>query len=141
MKQSAFLVNFAVVVVMISAVLAPAAVPFIEPRVTVRTLFICRSQMPATVIVMDAQGRTYTQACGTSPKMMLGYPGISPTEDAPWVAIITVQPAPGHVGHLKSCGFHLTRVPMHFQCTADGAEPPTVDFDISLMFDLGGMTS
>ena len=43
-------------------------------------------------MVTDSRGRTTTQTCGADLRTMLGYPGLYPTEDAPWLVTIIVQP-------------------------------------------------
>jgi hypothetical protein len=127
------------VVVMSLVMLAPAAVPIITPRATLRTIFACQGQVAGIVVVTDARGHTYTQTCDADLKTALGYPGLYPTEDAPWQVLIIVSSQSLQIKLPQSCQSRITSVPIHMQCAAAGLEPLTVDFDMILTFDFGGM--
>jgi hypothetical protein len=127
------------VIVMSLIMLAPAAVPIITPRATLRTIFACQGQVAGIVVVTDARGHTFSQTCSPNLKTALGYPGLYPTENAPWQVIIIARPQPFQIGLPQTCRSRITSVPVHWQCAAVGLEPLTVDFDMILTFDFGSM--
>jgi hypothetical protein len=139
MKPNTSAVKTLLSVVIMSLLLSPAAVPIITPRATVRTIIGCQSQTTAMVVVTDSRGRTYLQTCGASLKSMLGYPGLYPTEDAPWQVTIIVQPASRSAGWPRICHSQITGVPLHMECAGVNPASLGVDFDMILTFDLGGM--
>jgi hypothetical protein len=115
--------------------LAPAAVPIITPRATLRTIFICQGLTTGTVAMTDARGHTTTQTCDATRKSALGYPGLYPSADAPWLVIITVRPKAFQIGLPQTCQFRITSVPVHLQCAAPGLELLSVNFDLILTLD------
>lgn len=125
-----------IVVVMGIVTMTPAAVPIIIPRATARTIFGCQSQGTGTVTVTDAQHHTYTQACQARLATVLGYPGLYPTEAAPWSVIIIAWP--DTIGLPIPCVFSVTRLPIHLECGANRAGQVTVDFDLILTVDIAG---
>jgi hypothetical protein len=127
------------VIVMSVLVLGPVAVPIITPRATVRTIIGCQSETTGTVAVTDSRGRTYTQTCSAGMRTMLGYPGLYPTEDTPWLVTITVWPTSSRAGLPRTCRSQITNVPIHLECAAASPAPLTVDVDLILTFDFGGM--
>jgi hypothetical protein len=140
MKQNISSLRMLLSIVVTSVlVLGPAAVPIITPRATVRTLIGCQSQTTGTVVVTDSRGRTTTQMCSAGMRTMLGYPGLYPTEDTPWLVTITVWPASLRAGLPMFCRSQVTTVPIHLECAAASTAPLTVDVDMILTFDFGGM--
>jgi len=140
MKHTLSVVKMLVPVLVISLVtLAPAAAPIITPRATLRTIFACQSLAMGTVVVTDARGHNYAQTCGASLKTALGYPGLYPTEDAPWQVTILVQPASLRWEWPQICHTQITGVPLHVECATISLAPVTVDFDMILTLDSGGM--
>jgi hypothetical protein len=127
------------VVVMSLIMLAPAAAPIITPRATLRTIIVCQSHTTGTVVVTDSHGRTTTLTCSAGMRTMLGYPGLYPTEDAPWLVTIIAQPTSIRAGLPRTCRSQITSVPIHLECAAASPAPLTVDFDMILTFDFGGM--
>jgi hypothetical protein len=127
------------VVVMSVLMLGPAAVPIITPRASIRTIISCQSQTTGTVVVTDSRGRTFTQTCSAGMRTMLGYPGLYPTEDAPWLVTITVWPTSIRAGLPMICRSQITSVPIHLQCATISPTPLTIDVDMILTFDFGGM--
>ena len=126
-------------VVMSVLILGPAAVPIITPRATVRTIIGCQSQTLGTVTVTDSRGQTYTQTCSAGLRTMLGYPGLYPTEDAPWLVTITVRPTSSRAGLPRTCRSQITSVPIHLECAAASPAPMMVDVYMILTFDFAGM--
>lgn len=138
MKPIKFLSTLlATVIVMNGVMLMPAVVPIIIPRATLRTISGCQSQTTGTASVIDAQGHTYTLTCGAKLTTLLGYPGLVPTDDAPWRVIITVWP--NTIGLPTPCVFSVTRLPVHLQCAASSTGQATVDFNQILTVDYGGL--
>ena len=137
MKPIKSLSTLLTTIVMMSAMLlAPVAVPIIIPRATLHAVFGCQSQTTGTVSVMDGHGHTYTLSCATNLTTGLGYPGQFPSEDKPWLVIISAQPGPGRLA--MPCLFKVMRAPVHVQCAANSDRPVTVDFDLILTLDIGG---
>jgi hypothetical protein len=134
MKHSRLFLNLFVVAWLSGVMVAPAASPIITPRATLHTIIGCQGQTAATVIVTDSQGHTTTQTCSASWWTMLGYSGLYPTEDAPWVVTISVQPPSNRAGLPRTCRSQITSVPTHLQCAAASPAPLTVDFDMFLAF-------
>ena len=116
--------------------LAPAAVPIIIPRATTRTIFGCQGQTTGMVSVMDGHGHTYTLTCAADLTTGMGYPGLYPTEDTPWLVIIAAQPGQGRMA--MPCFFKVSHAPVHLQCAANSDRLMTVDFDLILTMDIGG---
>ena len=127
------------VVVMSVLMFGPAAVPIITPRASIRTIIACQSHTTGTVVVTDSRGRTTTLTCGAGMRTMLGYPGLYPTEDAPWLVTILVQPTSIRAGLPRTCRSQITRVPIHLECAAASPAPLTVDVYMILTFDFAGM--
>ncbi len=123
-------------ILMLSVMLTPAAVPIIIPRATVGTIFGCQSQVTGTVAVIDAYGRTHTLICGADLHVATAHPGQFPSEDAPWLVVITARPRRSLLPQI--CFSSVTRLPAHLQCAADGEGHAAVDFDLILTTDLGG---
>jgi hypothetical protein len=126
-------------IVMSFIILEPTAAPIITPRATIHTIIVCHSQITATVMVTDSRGHIYTQTCSAGLRTMLGYPGLYPTEDAPWLMTISVQPKSAREGLPRTCRSQITRVPIHLECAAASPAPLTVDVDMILTLDFGGM--
>jgi hypothetical protein len=129
---------FLSVVVLVVLLLGPTAVPIITPRASVRTIIACQSQTTGTIVVTDSRGRIYTQTCGAGTKSMLGYPGLYPTEDEPWLVVISMQPSSIRAGLPRICHSQITSVPIHLECAAISPAPLTVDVVMILTFDFGG---
>ena len=123
-------------IVMLSVMLTPAAVPIIIPRATAGTIFGCQSQATGPIAVIDADGRTYTLICGDDLHVAAARPGQFPSEDAPWLVVITARPRGSLLPQI--CFWSVTRLPVHLQCAADGEGHAAVDVDLILTMDQGG---
>ncbi len=137
MKPIKFLSTLlATLIVMNGVMLTPAVVPIIIPRATAGTIFGCQSQATGTIAVIDADGRTYTLICGADLHVAAAYPGQFPSEDAPWLVVITARPRRSLLPQI--CFLSVTRLPVHLQCAADDEGHAAVDFDLILTMDQGG---
>ncbi len=139
MKHSITTVRILLSIVVMSVIVqGPAAVPIIEPRVTIRTLIACQGQTAGTVIVKDSRGFTYTLTCGGSSHEILGHPGLLPTSETPWqVAITAVPPDLLWSGLPQICWLQVTGLPAHLQCPAASGAPLIVDLQEIATFDQG----
>jgi hypothetical protein len=140
MKRTLSVLKMLAPVIVLSLImLAPAAVPIITPRATLRTIIACQGPVAGIVVVTDAHGHTTTQTCSAGLKTALSYPGLYPTEDAPWQVLIIMSPKSLQIKLPQTCRSLITSVPVQVQCAAAGLEPLNIDFDMILTFDFGGM--
>ncbi len=131
MKHAMSFLRILTPVVVMSIMLAPAAIPIITPYPIVRISLACRGQTVGSVFVIDAQGHMHDQVCNSATPVTFGYPMLFPAASAPWRVSVSARSMDSRTGHTRPCLFSITSLPVHLRCVANSEGQFAVDLDLS----------